>query len=226
MERKSITEIRRGSSLISGSEANIFNTEYGLYKEFHPNIRKETILNKEEKLKNLEKNIQLQQYYPQIYYLIDSILKDYIRGFIMQPITGQRLNTIVAFEIKKELLQKIRDILYRFRESGYLYLDIRLPNIKIDKNNTPFLLDIDSICYLENPILDAIPTNIKKYRNNGGKIDEHAQIAMFNQLTTESFTQDEYDYDKIGEKIIKDMNEHKPDSYYDNEYLLNYIKRR
>jgi len=106
MKRKNVTEIRRGALLISGSEANIFNTEYGLYKEYHPNISKEVLLHKEEKLKNLEKNIKLQPYYPIVFYLIDSLLKEYIRGFIMEPIIGQKLNNIINFELKKEILQK------------------------------------------------------------------------------------------------------------------------
>jgi len=226
MKRKNVTEIRRGALLISGSEANIFNTEYGLYKEYHPNISKEVLLHKEEKLKNLEKNIKLQPYYPIVFYLIDSLLKEYIRGFIMEPIIGQKLNNIINFELKKEILQKLKNILSQFRKEGYLYLDIRLPNIKLDKQNNPYFLDIDSICYLENPQLDCLPTTIKKYLNQGGKLDIHAQIAMFNQLTADLFPLYKCIYDNIGNKILEEKKEYKPNSYFDNEYLLEHIKRK
>ncbi len=210
-----------------GSEGKIYTINDGLYKRFNINLSISKRKRKEEIILYLEKINSLKIYYPEIKYLVDSFLSLYIKGYVMEPIIGGSLsNNIYCIEEKLDILLQLKYILAEFRKYGLYYFDIRRPNIKIkDENHKPILLDIDGLVR-EGEKLDAIPYYISKYIKSGGKLDEHAQILMFNRFTQMCFQYNElkydFDYDNTGKKIMADYK--RMDSAYDNEYLCDHMK--
>lgn len=231
MERKNIEKINEEFPNMSpdncGSESVIFYLNGIVYKEFNILTPMEILKRKESKLLDLEQYPHLQSYYPNILYLVNSILDEYIRGYIMKPIYGTRISKVdLAFAIKMRALENLKNILNSFKKEGYLYLDVRHPNIRTDDNGNPTLLDIDSIIRIDNPILDCTPTDIKKYVANGGQITEHAQIFMFNKFTQDALQLRETEVDQTGARIINELKTYDADSAVDHEYLYEHIKKR
>ncbi len=231
MKRKNINELNKmfphKFPETCGSEALIFYLKYVVYKEFIQSTPIDILKRKEQKLLDLEKTPVLQQYYPKILYLVDSILEEYIRGYIMKPVHDQAISKEkLNFELKLTALENLKNILTIFRNYGYLYLDIRQPNIKISSKGNPTLLDIDSILQIDNPQLDCIPTDIKKYTANGGKINTNTQIFMFNIFAQDTLKLTQNEVDKTGTRILNELKAYKHDSIVDNEYLHHHIKRR
>lgn len=231
MERKNIEEIDRlyphRFPDTCGSEAVVFYLDDFVYKEFVIGTSMDTLKRKEKKLLELSKLEHLQPYYPEILCLITSLIDEYIRGYIMKPVYDKSITReSLSFNLKIKALENLRKILEKFKNSGYLYLDIRTPNIKVDNEGNPTLLDIDSILEINNPVFDCTPTDIRKYIENGGQINPNTQIFMFNIFTQEVLELNQYAIEETGAKIISDLSSYTPDSTCDHEYLIDYIKRR
>lgn len=231
MKRKNIEQINeefpRRFPDKCGSEALIFYLKHGVYKEFSKSTPIDTLKRKEEKLLGLEQHPELQQYYPEIRYLIDEKINEYIRGYIMEPVRGKTIrHEDLSFHLKMKALNDLRNILSIFRNNGYLYLDIRHPNIRIDSNENPILLDIDSILQIDNPTFDCTPTDIKKYLENGGKVNTNTQILMFNIFSQEALKLNEYMVDLTDARILRELDSSAYDSAADHEYLMDHLKRR
>ncbi|MDE5889229.1 MAG: hypothetical protein K2H20_04345, partial [Bacilli bacterium] len=124
-------------------------------------------------------------------------------------------------------LSQLKYILAEFRRYGLYYFDIRHPNIKVNRHLNPILLDIDGLVR-EGEKMDATPYYIRKYIKNGGKLDKHAQILMFNHFTQMCFQYNElkndFEYDSEGKEIMTDYK--KMDSAFDHEYLIDHMKRK
>lgn len=210
-----------------GSEALVFYLKYVVYKEFNSSTPKETLKRKEQKLLELEQKPELQKYYPKILYLVDSLLEKYIRGYIMKPIRGRAISRQdLSFELKMKALNNLRNILNLFRNNGYLYLDIRQPNIRVDNHENPTLLDIDSILQIDNPTFDCLPTDIKNYIANGGKVNTNTQIFMFNLFSQDALLLNKNMVNQTGAKILEELDSYTYDSAIDHEYLIDHIKTR
>lgn len=225
MERKRITSYPE--YMTCGSEGEIFIVKDGIYKKYTLRTSPIKLKRKENILLYLDKLNELKKYYPEIRYLVNSIIPLYIRGYVMQPIIGGSLdNAIYTNEEKLNILLQLKDILDEFRKHGLYYFDIRRPNIKItDKEHKPILLDIDGLIE-EGEKMDATPYYITEYIKNGGQLDEHAQILMFNRFTLLCFPYNElrydFEYDSEGKEIMTDYK--RMDSAFDHEYLCNHMK--
>ncbi len=210
-----------------GSEALIFYLKYVVYKEFISSTPIDTLKRKEKKLLDLDQLHHLKEYYPKILYLVDSILNEYIRGYIMKPARGKAISREgLSFELKMKALNNLRNILTLFRKEGYLYLDIRQPNIRVDSKENPILLDIDSILQIDNPQFDCMPTDIEKYIANGGQVNVNTQIFMFNVFTQDALKLNKNMVNQTGAKILEEINTYTSDSTVDHEYLIDHIKKR
>lgn len=211
-----------------GSESTINITKDGIYKKFRPTISIYTRKRKEKMLLYLETIEELKPYYPEIRYFVEVLFATYLKGYVMKPIIGGEFDsTAYDSEEKLKALNDLKKIIELFKKYGLYYFDIRIPNILLNSNHNPILLDIDSLLFKgEKP--DATPYFIKKYIARGGKIDEHAQILMFNRFTLSCFQQFDLetyiDVDKEGIEIINDSK--MLDSSFDHEYLIDHIKRK
>ena len=231
MKRKNIEQINKlfpnRFPETCGSEALIFYLKYVVFKEFISSTPVDTLKRKESKLLELEKQSELQKYYPKILYLVDSLLNEYIRGYIMKPARGRAISREdLSFELKMKALNNLRNILNLFRNNGYLYLDIRQPNIRVDSKENPILLDIDSILQIDNPEFDCIPTDIKKYIENGGQVNTNTQIFMFNIFSQDALKLNKNMVDQTGAKILRELDSYTYDSAVDHEYLMDHVKIR
>lgn len=181
MERLSFDELKnwRGDYLSSGSEAYVTRKGSYVCKEFFERFSPEDLQRKERKLLELEQIHQLQPYYPKVLYLVEHQTKDYISAYIMEyiEVTKNELN----IKTRLEILSKLKCILSRFKDYGYLYLDLRRPNIIINSDNNPILIDIDNIKWLDRPDIDCVPTDIQTYIQYGGEADVKAQTLMYNK---------------------------------------------
>lgn len=246
MERRSFNSINIERPLACGSEALIFPTKDGFYKEFDSMTSIDSIKRKEEMLIYLEGFDILKKYYPTIKYLVDSPTTDSICGYVMDSVlsskkaygslkeeidNGGRLKLEnMSFDELMSSLRDLLNILEQFRNNGLLYLDIRHPNIKLNSSSQPVLLDIDSITYLDRPVLNKIPADLCRYLACKGKMDVNAQIFMFNIFTIEAFGSALYsqvDLDSTGAKMCEAQNmfgQYIPEYGLDQEYLCNHIK--
>lgn len=223
MEQKRMLKTKKGIYLTSGSEADIFTVEEGILKNFRRSVSLEVRRRKEKKLKYIETLTELKQYYPQIYYMVVSLINKNPKAYVMEEIYGEQIkNPQWSFQEKKNYLTQLRMILGKFKEEGCLYFDIRNPNIRI-VNGKIVLLDIDGITTPEDPILDIVPTDLSYYLNNRGYTDHNGQIFMFNMLTKNCFQFTEKCYDRTASRILLDLSYYEPDSYGDHEYLLDHI---
>ncbi len=228
MERKKFISTTDAWNWDHGSEGKILVIKDGLYKRFNFNLSIAQRKRKEEILLFLDKINELKKYYPEIRYIVDSILSLYIKGYVMQPIIGGSLNSD-CYDIDEKLnaLFQLKKILSEFRKYDLYYFDIRRPNIKINNARNPILLDIDGLIR-KGEQMDATPYYIKEYIRNGGKLDKHAQILMFNRFTQMCFKYDElrydFEYDNEGKEIMTDYK--RMDSAFDHEYLIDHIKRK
>lgn len=145
----------------------------------------------------------------------------------MKKIDGSTPNpTLFSLDAKLRILKEIRKKLKIFKNHGVMYFDIRIPNFKIQIQEgieVPVFLDMDNIQTDEDE-LDVIPTDLKKYILHGGKLDTHGQIGMFNIFTLEFLASSAYKVDKDADKILKAQEYLEPDSAFDHEYLMDYVK--
>lgn len=254
MERKSIIELYKEfpkrTLIDSGSEAIVTNINGYAYKEFWTNDI-EKLKRKEKKLLDLEQMRHLQPYFPKVISLIEAKSKEYIKGYVMELI--KKIKTSLNIQERLRFLQQLKEILNLFSKEGYLYLDIRRPNVVIGPNKTPILLDIDSIISLDRLESDCLPYDIKVYIQNGGKISTNAQILMFNKLArsildlepnyygdndeisfddplfnkpTPPLTEtDELVLDKTGTRILYELENYAslPDAADDHEYIHEHV---
>lgn len=145
----------------------------------------------------------------------------------MKPARGRAISREdLSFELKMKALNNLRNILALFRNNGYLYLDIRQPNIRVDSKENPILLDIDSILQIDNPEFDCIPTDIKKYIENGGQVNTNTQIFMFNIFSQDALKLNKNMVDQTGAKILRELDSYTYDSAVDHEYLMDHVKIR
>jgi len=246
VERRCLSSISKEYPLTCGSEALIYPTLDGFYKEFDSMTPYESLKCKEEMLLYLEELEELKKYYPAIKYLVDSPETKTICGYVMEPIIsndkkcdnfrdeiedGGRLKS-THMSVKKLLssLHELRNILKIFRDNGLLYLDIRHPNVKLDDSSNPILLDIDSITYLDNPRMNKMPSDLARYFSYSGRLDAKAQTFMFNIFTLEAFGYklcSQLDFDKTGAKIVESKNmlgQYVPSPEISEEYLIDHVK--
>ncbi len=228
MERKNICEINRGLPINCGSESYIYKVEIDttkqIYKEFLNETSKITLNRKLKKLLLLEKNPQIDCFFPKTKYIIMSILNEYMRGYTMEEIVGiTPSKNNLSLENKLHFLKQLKLILELLLENDIFYFDIRTPNIIIDDSKI-YLLDKDNIQTAKYP-LDKIPTALKYYITNGGSFDEKAIKAMFNIFTHELLENEDIEFEKEGIKIIRLISSKKTDTIFDNEYLFEYVKK-
>lgn len=253
MERICINEVDKiypnGKLITSGSEAAIINLDGYAYKLFLSDDIK-TAKRKERILLDLEKKTYLHPYFPKLYSLVEAESREYIKGYIMELIN----KFYGDFDIHERMnfLKQLKEILGLFSKAGYLYLDVRNPNVVISRSKSPILLDIDGIVPLDSLECGCIPSDVKDYITYGGKIGTNAQIFMFNKaartilgleprygdgdeilfddepiLETKPITEtDELVLDKIGTQILYELLNRAPipDMAYDNEYLHEHVK--
>lgn len=223
MERRKFVRYERYTG---GSEGLITITKDGLYKKFLPTVSIYTRRRKEKMLLYLETLEELKAYYPEIKYFVEILFGTYLKGYVMKPIIGGEFNSS-AYDTSEKLkaLNDLKRIIELFKKYGLYYFDIRIPNILLNNDHNPILLDIDSLLF-EDERLDAMPYFIKSYIERGGKVDEHAQLLMFNRFTLSCFQQFDLetyiDTDHEGIEIINDSK--KLDSPFDNEYLIDHMK--
>ncbi len=227
MKRKLFIE--KQDYISSGSEAEVFKVDDGCYKNFRPRVDPLTRYRKRRLLLYLEKLECLKKYYPEIKYIVDSFLGLYMRGYVMSPIDKIMLSTSF-FEVGEviKLLDELRKALDLFKKEGLYYFDIREPNIRV-KGNSPILLDIDSLVFEGTKKLDVLPSDLEPYLYRGGKIDDHAQIVMFNNFTLEALKNSDrnLEHDEMAWEIMacKEMGKIH-DSAWDHEYYYEHIKKK
>lgn len=217
----------------TGSEAIVYSFQNKVLKDFHKNLSKEMLQRKKEILLLLSEIEELKKYYPEIKYLCEN--KDGIlSSYVMKRIYGITLSSRYAkFSIQDvlKIVARLKVILAEFRKYGFLYLDIRYPNIMINFFKQPTLVDIDGITTLENPHIDILPDLLRPYIENNGKPNEYSQNYMLNILTL-SLLHDvlsSCELDKDGEKILNSYQKREhcnPDTIFDHECLIDHIKRR
>lgn len=253
MERISINEVDKkypnGKIIKSGSEAMVVNLNGYAYKLFFSDDI-EKAKRKERILLDLEQKSHLHPYFPKLFSLVEAESREYIKGYIMELINEFYGN----FDIHERMnfLKQLKEILGLFSKAGYLYLDIRNPNVVISRSKSPILLDIDGIVPLDSLECGCIPSSVKEYITSGGKIGTNAQIFMFNKLarmmlglepsygdgdeilfddepiveTKPIVETDELVLDETGTKILYELENRAPipDMTYDNEYLHEHVR--
>lgn len=227
MERRKF--IDRGEYLAQGSEGEIWENEDGVYKEFKFSVTLVERLRKEKLLLYLEKLEHLKQYYPNIKYLVDSLFGLCMRGYVMSPVNKTKLS-VDYFEIEEvlDLLGKLRNIIDLFKKEGLYYFDIREPNIRV-LNGSPLFLDIDSLIMRDDKRLYVVPSDLEPYLYRGGKIDENAQIVMFNLFTMNALGGfvSRLGYDSVALDILRAKNSGKlHDSAWDHEYFYEHVYKK
>lgn len=103
-------------------------------------------------------------YFPHVYDLDDAVSKENIyHYFTMEYINGYTLkNAIVkqnlSFYSKCKILCVITDIIKKINEAGYIYTDMKLENIMIDKKNMIIkLIDMGSIVKINTTVKEYTP---------------------------------------------------------------------
>lgn len=225
LERKNIYEMRYWPTTKEGTEGRIHRLEdMKLFKEFHSGIPLSVRNKKVRKLEYLESCKDLEGYYAKIYYIVLNMLSE-PRGYIMDEIKGKAFEGYYFNEKELlDILQQIKEIVLKkfYDENGILYLDLREPNIKIDHDNSPILLDMDNI-QTEEESLDVTPTLLKHYILRGGKRDKNALILMLNDLTRRFLEEEEYTVDSEVTAFQNNLDIYFPDTMYDHELLMDHI---
>lgn len=214
---------------LGGAEGTIKITKNGLYKKFHHTVPLPIRKRKEKVLLYLETIEELKKYYPEIRFLVEAFFSSYLKGYVMEPVVGGEVNsTSYTAAERLKALKDIKEILALFRKCGLYYFDIRIPNILLNNDHNPILLDIDSTIF-EGENLDAVPYFLKK--SNCKVLNENTQILMFNHYTLNCITQFDletyFDIDKEGRSIVEQSiipSEVKLDSAFDHEYLIDHMK--
>ena len=137
MDYLNIKNIAYKSNLgIMGSEAIIYDTNYGLFKKFHNNMDIKTRRNKELKLLRLLKHEDLKKYYNEVKYLVHNLTYDFLAGYVVKKVDGRPLDEIYfEFDTKLNILKKLRRILTEFEDKGIIYSDIHFDNIYYNELN-------------------------------------------------------------------------------------------
>lgn len=245
MDYVNIKNIKYKSNLgIMGSEAIVYDTNYGLFKKFHNNMDIKTRKNKELKLLRLLKYEDLKKYYNEINYLVHNSTYDYLSGYIVEKVEGRPIDEIYfEFDTKINILKKLRKILTEFENKGIIYSDIHFDNIYYNTiNGAMKLIDIDNIMMEDLPI-DLLSTIYEDYFRYGGHNFNNARIFTFNlvsfmflmnKLKTYNIneinkTTYKKDYDFLNNDAIKicdDLLNIKIDSASDHEYLIDAISKK
>lgn len=206
-----------------------------VYKKFDGVTAVETLERKRKVLLGLMKLKSLNKYFPEIRYLVENDL-GILTGYVMQKIYGIKIadeKKEIDLDAKLQTLKAFREIIDLFREYGFLFVDIRVPNLILKDNVCPMILDVDGMILMEDPIYDMIPSSLYRYLECNGKMDAKAQIYMFNLLTMhvlEKFFDSSFILDKDGQEIFDILKiprmEAPVDTVVDHEYMYQHIKRR
>lgn len=227
LERKSIIELDYSPLFMGGAEGSMNRVKDGkIFKEFYNDVSLVTRNRKVKKLNYLCSCKELEEYYPKIYYIVMDILFKNPRGYVMDFITATNFEGVNFTQQEMiEILKKLKKIIFQkfYTEHGISYLDLRKPNLRVDENNNPVLLDMDGI-KTEEEALDVTPNALKSYYIRGGSSDKHALIMMFNDLTKEFLQYEHYEMDKEGEAFTQTNDIYLPDSIYDHEFMFEHIK--
>lgn len=245
MDYINIKNIAYKSNLgIMGSEAIIYDTNYGLFKKFHNNMDIKTRRNKELKLLRLLKHEDLKKYYNEVKYLVHNLTYDYLAGYVVKKVNGLPLDEIcLEFDIKLNILKKLRRILTEFEDKGIIYSDIHFDNIYYNELNGDLkLIDIDNIM-MEDLSIDLLPTIYEDYFRYGGYDFNNARIFAFNLISfmlllnkinsydikeiNKTTLKKDYDFLNIEAiKICDNLLNIKIGSSADNEYLIDTIDKK
>lgn len=234
MEIRNINEINAKFKYISGgSEGYVYGFGNKVLKEFYFDISKDVLERKKEILVFLSEIEGLKKYYPHLEYFVQNDNGDFI-AYVMKKIIGKNLNSSNTKYNSKtmiHIIQRIKIILQEFLNYGLLYMDVRKPNIIVNRFRRPIILDIDSITRLDNPIIDVTPDLLKPYLKNHGKINENSQTFMLNFLSIQLLYQflQELELDNEATQILNLYSSHdynKPDTVFDHEYLIDHVKRK
>ena len=245
MDYINIKKIEYLSNLgIMGSEAIVYNTNYGLFKKFHNNMDNATRTNKELKLLKLLKYEDLKEYYNEIKYLVHNMTYDNLAGYIVEKVDGKPIDEIyLEFDTKLNILKKLRKILTEFENKGIIYSDIHFDNIYYnEKTNDIKLIDVDNIM-MEGLPIDLLSTIYEDYFRYGGHDFNSSRIYTFNLISfmllmnklksydiaeiNKTTLKKDYDYlNNEAIKICNDLLNIKIDSSADHDYLIDAIDEK
>ena len=245
MDYLNIKNIAYKSNLgIMGSEAIVYDTNYGLFKKFHNSMDLNTRKNKELKLLRLLKCEDLKKDYNEVKYLVHNLTYDYLAGYIVEKVDGRPLDEIyLEFDTKLNILKKLRRILTEFENEGIIYSDIHFDNIYYNELNGDLkLIDIDNIMMEDLPI-DLLSTIYEDYFRYGGYDFNNARIFAFNLISfmlllnkinsydikeiNKTTLKKDYDFLNIEAiKICDNLLNIKIGSSADNEYLIDAIDKK
>lgn len=245
MDYLNIKNIAYKSNLgIMGSEAIVYDTNYGLFKKFYNSIDLNTRKNKELKLLRLLKYEDLKKYYNEIKYLVHNLTYDFLAGYIVEKVDGRPLDEICFdFNTKIKILKELKRIIEEFEHYGVIYNDVHFDNIYYDEITKKIkLIDVDNIM-IGNYSCDLLSTVYEDYFRYGGHDLNSARIYNFNlisfmfllnklktyDISEINKTTYKKDYDFLNKEAIRmcnDLLNIKIDSSIDHEYLIDVIDEK
>lgn len=218
--------------LYSGGEATICesDTPFSVYKLFYQSST--PVAMPQNKIKKIQLLYDMQPLHS-VTPLCTISLEDVIVGYEMT--SDIDLNkaqiTFLPFEEKKYFLEKTKEILEYFSSIGVIYGDVEPRNILFDRNTGRIeFCDMDNIA-IDNLPMDLLPNNVLDY-NSTRPIDQNLHPYMHNLMTLKSFGIDTYwatkkelksHFKKTAIKTIKSM---KDPANFNNEYIIQYLKKR
>lgn len=240
MDRINIRDLKY-EYLTHGSEALIYKTEYGIYKEFLASMLKKVKDNKEKKIILLDEISELKEYYANPLILVDSFFNDFLRGYIIQPCEGRPFDEIFLLpEEKLAALKQTRDIINLFKSHGVMYEDIYFDNIFYDENTKKVkFIDMDNIQIGEYK-KDMVSFLTHYYYSQGGKNQKNSMIFCFNLISYMLLSDHILDYkiqylrdtkerfylNKDANNLVNELLYTKTNASCDNEYLIDMIDEK
>ena len=218
--------------LTSGGEATICegDTPFSVYKLFYHSST--PVAMPENKIKKISRLYDMQLKHS-VQPLCTVSLDDVIVGYEMTSdvdLTKTQL-CFLPFEEKKYFLEKTKEILEYFSSLGIIYGDVEPRNILFDRNTGRIeFCDMDNIAIGDLP-MDLLPNHVTDY-NVSRPIDENLHPYMHNLMTLKSFGIDTYwasrrelrtHFKRPAIRTIKSM---KDPSNFNNEYIIQYLKKR
>lgn len=175
-----------------GSESQIYRVKSlckckEVYKKFLPSTSVKILQNKEKKLQLLNKR---SSHLPAALLANRLVVKeDSLSGYISDYINWGNLEDEIVYSSiplnkKIETLRKVQNLLVEYLKEGIYYLDPSVANIlcNLNKKKNIVILDMDNIATEEYPA-DIYNLRMKRYLENGGKVNKQALIFAVNNLT-------------------------------------------
>jgi hypothetical protein len=231
-----------------GAESDIYRSKDKklIFKKFRINVTDKQLNNKREKLLLLRDEKEIDDICVIPKYLVMN--KNILIGAIMDYFRGDTLfdeSLCLTISDKTNILNFVRDCLFRFKQKDILYLDLSLANIlnKIyGKNFITKFIDMDNIAYRNLPV-DKISFRLKAYLERGGQQNFEAIIFLFNWMTYVFLTNGESNLELNANTYIKELEKidlsnkgvlsfchslfnKKADQIGDHEFLIDYVVDR